>query len=734
MLHIEDLLQIDTRQGTNNQHTFSHGNCLPYTGVPFGMNHFVVQTADQRGSWYFNPHDRTFQGIRLTHQPSPWMGDFSQLLLAPTAGHVVKSDLFHHQSSYRTEEAVFSPFYLKVKQERYQITTEFSPTTYGGVLQSRYLKNSQPGLFIRSQGPSEIAVDVANKTVRGYITNASGSEDKDFKMYFTLRFDQAIDAATTGYYTDDALVPSTTYAGTDPIFDIRFPAAETLTTHLATSFLSQDQADLNLSRIENDSFDTIKQAAADKWLSYLNKIEIENRNKEQIKTFYACLYRTCLFPQKFYELDEANQPQHYNTLAKKVQPGYLYTNNGFWDTYKTVYPLYSLIAHEEYEEMLQGYLQSYREAGFLPKWLSPDERGMMPGTLIDAVIADAAVKGLATDLMPEFLEGMLAGATTKSASGNYGRRGTLDYLKYGYVPLDYHESVNHTLDYAYSDFCISQVARVLGKGDIQATYQKQSRNFLNIFDENTGFMRAKDKEGNFRHDFKHDRWGLDYAEGSTWQNGFATYHDFAALIAAYGGERAFFDKLTTLCNTPPTYGVEGYGFEIHEMSEMAAVDFGQVALSNQPSFHLPYLFNYVGKPASTQVVVKQLMTELFNAGWDGFPGDEDNGSMSGWYIFSSLGFYPVCPGSGEYVLGIPLFDKATVHLANGKTLVVEAAGNQAHTNFVSEVALNETPHTALAIQHESLMAGGNLKFTMALAPVDREYSNAEKPFSLTTNH
>ncbi|WP_332248488.1 glycoside hydrolase domain-containing protein [Brochothrix campestris] len=477
MLQTTDLLQIDTRQGTDNQATYSNGNCLPYTGVPFGMNHFVVQTADTRGSWFFNPNDRTFQGIRLSHQPSPWMGDFSQLLLSPVAGSHCQPELGMAQSSYRTDEAVFAPHYIKLKQERYRIVTELTPTTYGAVMRNQY-HTAHPKLVLRTPGEGIIKIDVATHSVSGYVINAAGCEDKQMKMFFAMHFSEAFAIEHCGYFDGAEFISSQQVQRSDAVFVIAFQDTTMITTHLATSFLSPEQAQLNLSRILSDDFDETKMKSATKWLNYLNKIEIESKDKQQVATFYGCMYRTCLFPQKMYELNANEEPEHYNTLTKSVETGYLYTNNGFWDTYKTVYPLFSLIAQTEYAEMLSAYLQSYREAGYLPKWLSPDERGMMPGTLIDAVVADAAVKQIGLELMPAFLEAMIHGATTRSDKQNYGRRGTLDYLKLGYVPAHYGESINHTLDYAYSDFCIAQVANILGDDKLAQTYQRQANNFF----------------------------------------------------------------------------------------------------------------------------------------------------------------------------------------------------------------------------------------------------------------
>ncbi|OOC63973.1 GH92 family glycosyl hydrolase [Paenibacillus ihbetae] len=724
---------IDTRQGSNSRYPYSNGNTLPYTGVPFGMNHFVVQTHNE-GSWFFNPHDRIFQGIRLTHQPSPWMGDFTHFLMTPIADDKIKGSVFTCQSSYRPEEAVFKPHYLRVKQQRYNIMTELVPTCYGAAMRVRYNSKQQAGLVLNVSNKSEFRLDAAERRLTGYVSNFADCHDKDFRMYVAMSFSKDVDLSASGYYdAEGAFIPEVSLGGIDQHAVIRFKDCEreVLEVKLATSFISIEQAELNLQREVTGTLDELKDRAAEAWNHYLGKIQVTHSNEEYLRTFYTCLYRMFLFPQKFYELDADLQPVHYDTTAKAVKKGILYTNNGFWDTYKTVYPLYSIIAPKEYEEMLEGFLNSYREAGFLPKWLSPDERGLMPGTLIDAVIADAAAKGIGMHLMPELLQAMLKAATTQSGQNCYGRQGTLDYLQYGYVPSSYHESVNHTLDYAYSDYCISRVADVLGEESTAKQYRQSALNYRNIFDPVTGFMRAKDKNGQFRQEFDDTAWGRDYAEGSAWQNSFAVFQDFEGLIQAYGSKERFFDKITELCNKAPDFDVLGYGFEIHEMSEMAAIDYGQLAISNQPSFHIPYLFNYVGQPASSQVVLKQLMRNLFNSGYDGFPGDEDNGSMSGWYVFSSMGFYPVCPGSNEYVLGIPLFDSVTIELPNGKLMRINTDNNNPQSNFVSKVALGGEEYTKLFITHEDILAGKTLDFRLGLAPSYRSYTPEELPFSLS---
>lgn len=707
---------IDTRHGTDNQYSFSHGNCLPYTGVPFGMNYFAPQTTDQKGSWWFHPNDRTFQGFRITHQPSPWMGDFSQMVLLPISGKLSENTLFHAQTSYRPEKSTFNPAILEITSCRYQLTSQLIPSMYGGLLSLTNIKEDG-GLALSLPGRYQLE-QIDEKTVQGHIINFSGSEDENFSFYFVLRFN---DPLTT---IEGAL------SGEDGFTVLRFGSVVTQEIRLGTSFISKEQALLNLTREEAWQKEDYLANAQNQWENYLNRIEITHHDQKQIKTFYHNLYRTFLFPQTFYEYDENKQKIHYDTFNKRVAAGPLYTNNGFWDTYKTVYPLYSLIAQEKYAEMLEAFLISYQETGFLPKWLSPDERGLMPGTLIDAVIADAGIKGIRSDLMPELLKAMKKAATVQSEKKNYGRQGTKDYLTYGYVPSDYHESVNHTLDYCYSDFCITQVAKLCGD-EQAADYEKRAGNYRNIFDKETGFMRAKDKEGNFRADFNSHRWGKDYAEGSAWQSSFAVYHDFAGLIDSYNSRQEFTDKLIALCNQAPSYTTEGYGFEIHEMSEMAALEFGQLAISNQPSFHYPYLFSYIGKPEMAQPLIKQLLTQCFDSSYQGYPGDEDNGSMAGWYIFNALGFYPVTPGTGEYVIGMPLFDQATIHLSSGETLTITAGPNYTQQQFVHQINRNQTEHSELFFTHKDLMSGGNIDYHLGIVPNPRSYTKEQLPFSLS---
>ncbi|MGY3724667.1 alpha-1,2-mannosidase, putative [Granulicatella balaenopterae] len=713
---------IDTRFGTNNSYTFSHGNCLPYTGVPFGMNYFAPQTTNSNGSWWFHPDDRTFQGIRLTHQPSPWIGDFSQLLFTPISGEIRYADLFHNQSSYRPEDAIFSPHYLKINSLRYGIESKFTPTEYGGHFKFDF-SNGYGGLLLTNPGKASWSYDAESGLVTGYVETYSDCQDKEMKMYLALK----ADVSELNVLQKDELICDPNF--TDQFYYVGFPNdIKEVNLQIASSFISPEQARLNLSRIQDTSFDDKKEAAKKLWEHYLKRIEIEDNRKDEIQKFYTIFYRVFLFPQKFYELDEDLEPIHYNTSSKNIEKGKYYTNNGFWDTYKTVYPLFSLIAPEVYVATIEGWLNHYKETGFLPKWLSPDERGMMPGTMIDAVLADAITKGIALDKADEILDAMIDSAKKEDPSGRYGRTATNEYQQLGYVPNHYSESVNQTQDYAYSDFCISRVAEVIGQKDIAKTFSERSLSYRNLIHPDHKLLVSKSTNNLWKEEFSPYHWGGDYTEGCAYQNSFAMYHDFLGFINQIGGPQEMHQLLNTLCNNGTTFDVNHYQFEIHEMSELAALDFGQIAISNQPSFHLPYLYHYIKQPNTARLLLKELQQHAFN---NGYPGDEDNGSMSAWYVFNTLGFYPVTPGSGEYLIGIPYFDEVTLHLANGKSLRITAKNNSSHYYFVNRIERDDIAHDSLVFTHSDLIKGGTINFELCLVPPILTISDEDLPFSLT---
>ena len=462
----------------------------------------------------------------------------------------------------------------------------------------------------------------------------------------------------------------------------------------ATSFLSVEQAKLNYKReIEGRTLEEVRAAATSEWEDYLSRIEIEDDDEEKKAIFYTCMYRSFLFPRRFYELNEKGAPRHFNMHTGKIVDGIMYADNGFWDTYRTLFPYLSLIDTQLYREMAEGFYNYYCDSGWLPKWLSPANVCCMPGMLIEAVMADAIVKEIITgDLAENVFKALLHNGESGSDESGYGRTGTLAYRKYGYVPYDVaKESVNETLDCCYGDYCIAMAAQKLGHTREAERYFAYAQNYKNIFDATCGFMRGKNKKGEFRPSFDSYDWGTDYTEGSAWQSSFAVYHDIAGLDNLYGGKLT--QKIDELMTGRAYYNVGGYGKEIHEMSEMA--DEGSLcAVSNQPSFHIPYIYSELGDVKKTAKYVEKF-SRLFHNTFEGFPGDEDNGSMSSWYMLACLGFYQMSPSRADFTMSVPLVKRATVKLANGNVLVIE------REKFRPERMKNK-------ISYEELMNGGDL--------------------------
>ena len=685
---------IDTRFGTASKHAFSRGNTLPYTGVPFGMNYFVPQTSDQEGSWFFDPHLPIFQGIRLTHQPSPWIGDYSWLLLTPVTGDIIGDTLYHRQSSYNLERAIFNPHFLKIFSERYQIETQLSPTCYGASIQLRQTQGKNLSLYVHATDDLTLE-QVDHRTIDIRQSGLTETNKSPLAMFTALTFSVEI--------------LSIKQEGQDWRIDL---AGVETQVQLATSFISKEQARFNLPK---QDFEETKADAKESWEDLLGRFDVVETGPVDRTFFDHCLYRLFLFPQTFYEVNEQGESIHMDLASGTIKPGLLFTNNGFWDTFRTSFPLFALIIPEHYRQFLEGFLNSYRDTGYLPKWLAPDERGMMPGTLIDGLLADSACKDMAPEFEEEFLKAMIETATKEDPKAINGRHGLSQYQELGYLSTDYHESVSHTLDYAYSDFCISTCAEKLGQEELAQTYAQYSKNYQNLFDPETGYMRARDVDGNFRPDFSPYSWGRDYAECSAIQASLGVLHDISGLSQLMGGKEAFSNYLLKACQSLPLFETTGYGYEIHEMSEMATAPFGQLAISNQPSFHIPYLFRYSNYPQYTSLLIKTLRQKAFRAGWDAYPGDEDNGSLSAWYVWSALGLYPTCPGKASYDLGIPLFDHLRVNLAEkDQWLDVRTQQNHEHFHFVQDCHLDGKE--VQSIGHQDLLNAQNLNFTLSWLP------------------
>lgn len=631
---------VNIKQGTKSVPRFSQGNTLPLVQRPFGMAAFAPQT-ERNGSWFFHPDSHSLEGIRLTHQPSPWIDDYGTVLMTPQ-NDVVASSAGGAWGGYRPKEAVMTPSYMKLRFLRSMCDFELTPTERGAVCRLSFDFDRPSYLsLLPLKGKYSYKVVPEKNEIIGTTDGHSQDIAENFKMYFVLRFaDGDVDFEKTRISEND----------TDRTFIHIALTKKNIEFSLGTSYISEELAENTIER-ECASFDTVKTENDSIWEEHLSRIEAEFDDENVKKTFYTCFWRTFLFPHKCYEYDKDGQIVHYTPIDGSIHKGVRYTDNGFWDTYRTVYPLFTMTAREEFAEMLEGFVNDYRECGWLPRWISLGEVGCMPSTLIDAVIATAVVNNIGDrKLWEDALEGMLNHANHNAPMPRFGRNGAELYCKYGYVPRDeFRESVNLTLDAAYGDWCISVVAKALGRDDIVSEYEKRAKNYANLFDKESGFMRGRDKDGNMADNFDPIRWGGEYTEASAWQTTFAVPHDFEGLASLMGGRDKLSEKLDEFFATKPDYRVHGYGGEIHEMTEMAAVDYGQCAISNQPSFHIPYIYAYIGETEKARYWVHKMALEAFSYEDDGFPGDEDNGTTAAWYVFACLGMYPLCPGKREFV-------------------------------------------------------------------------------------
>ncbi|MGG1555598.1 GH92 family glycosyl hydrolase [Paenibacillus ferrarius] len=727
---------VNPLQGTASTFHFSNGNTLPLVARPFGMAAWSPQTDEGGKGWYFHPSHRHLEGIRLTHQPSPWIGDYGHLTMMPQTGPLALTAA-KRSSSFRSEEMVIKPDYFRVRLQRYSTLLELSPTERCASLRMTFEAQDEARVIVAPfAGESSMTIDPERRRLTGYTRANSGGVPENYAMYFVMELDCELDAQASGTFDEEGKASTRLYRVGDRIgafIGLHLPQSGEVHLRIGTSFISIEQAITNLSQeIGSKSFDVVRAEAAQAWEETLHRIQVEDEDEDQLSTLYTCLYRVCLFPRMWHEFTEKGEKMHFSPYNGQILKGPMYCDNGFWDTFRTSYPLFSLLFPSRLSEIVASYVNAYKEGGWMPKWSSPGERSAMPGTLIDAVFADAYVKGIRGFDAQAAYEGLMKHAFQAAEDPHFGRKGVRAYQQYGYLPADqFHESVSNTLDYVYGDFCIAQLAKHLGTNEAYSSLMDRAGNYAKLVDPSAGFMRGRKAEGEWVENFDPIEWGGAYCEGSAWQCSWAVQHDILGLAELMGGNAAFVARMNELMTTKPLFKVGGYGFEIHEMSEMASIDFGQFAISNQPSFHIPYLFAAVGEPAHTQYWVRKAAEELFSSAPDGLPGDEDNGSLCAWYIFACMGMYPLCPGVPEYVMGSPMFRRMSLHLENGKQLVIEADQNSSDKPYVESVQVNHELHESLFFSHDQLMEGALIQFGMSDTPKEIRVENKHLPYSMS---
>jgi predicted alpha-1,2-mannosidase len=687
-------------QGTDSTSLFSRGNTLPIVAVPFAMAHWALQSSD-KNSWFFQLQDERLQGIRCTHQLSPWLGDYGYATFLPFNGDP-SPEAASRASSYRPAELEIAPHALQVRLMRYRCSIELAPSERCAVMRFTFEESGPAGVFIDLPGKdAEAYFDAPRRMVTALTRYNHGGVPKGFATYYAVH----CDGQTTGFDVQEL--------DGRRIAVLRFDAqaGKPITLHVGTSFIAFDQAVRNLkSEVLDKSFDQVKIEAAATWEAALGRVHIHGESEAQRRVFYSCLYRCLLFPRIWHERDAGGNIVHMSPYSSKVEPGPMYADHGYWDVYRAWYPMMALIYPERLTEILQAWVNAYREGGWFPQFPCPGYRNCMTGSPTDFVFGDAVAKGITGFDVQAAFEGLKKHATQPVAPKlGYGRPAVAEYLKLGYIPMGaVAGAAAETLDSAYGDYCIAQVARAAGKPDEAAAFEQRSHNWRNIFDPATRFLRGKMADGSWQAPFDPHNWGGAYVEGSAWQYRFAVPWDLQGLIDAMGGKAAFAAALEDMLTQAPVFHVGTYGAEIHEMSEMAAVDFGQYAHSNQPVHAFLYMFAMAGRRDRTQYWSHRVLNELYTP--DNFPGDEDTGSMSAWYVLSSLGIYSLCPGKPDWVLGAPLFEEAEIRYPDGHAIRIEAQSSKPGA-FLNHVTLNGAEVRGPSVPHAAFLKDARLVFS-----------------------
>ena len=730
----KDLVQyVNTLQGTNSTYEMSWGNTKPTTAVPYPVNSWSQQTGKNGDGWIYQYSATTIRGFQPTHQCSPWVGDYGVFSLMPVPELVV--DESKRATPFSHDKEIAKPHYYKVTLEN-GITTEFSPTT-----RSAHFRFSFPAkgdAFLVLDGytkTSQVQIDVANHRITGYVHNGAFSP-KTHKNYFIIQFDKPFVSYGTWENRKNTIQKNNLRREGEGIGAyVQFAKGSKVQAKVSTSYISPEQAEVTMTRElgKHSSVEVTKQAAADVWNQLLNRVLVEGGTEEDMKTFYSCMFRANLFSHKFYEEKEDGSPYYYSPYDEKIHDGYMFTDNGFWDTFRSQFPLTNILHPTMQGQYMQALLDAQEQCGWLPSWSFPSETGGMVGNHSISLLTDAWVKGIRTFDPEKALKAYAHEAMNKGPwGGANGRVRWKDYYQLGYIP--YPESMGstaQTLEYCYDDFCAYQLAKMTGNKFYEEVFARQIYNYKNVYDPSVGFMRGRKLDGSWA-DFDAFEWGGPYCEGNAWHYNWSVFHDVQGLIDLTGGDERFVAKIDSVFALPGIVKYGTYGTKIHEMLEMELAKMGQYAQGNQPIQHMIYLYSYAGQPWKTQYWIRQVMDRLYNSSDNGYPGDEDQGGMTSWYVLCELGYYRVCPGTDEYVLGSPKFRKTTITVEDGKKFVIEAKGNSKDNVYIQNATLNGKRHTRNYIHYSDIVNGGVLELQMGYQPEKtRGPAKEDRPFSLS---
>lgn len=731
---------VNPLMGTDSAFDLSNGNTYPAIATPWAMNFWTPMTSKMGDGWTYKYRENKIRGIKQTHQPSPWVNDYAAFSLMAVTGDL-KFNEDERESWFSHKAETVTPYHYSVYLADYDVVAEVAPTERAASFKFTFpeSENSYIVLDAFNKG-SMVKIIPEERKIIGYCRNNNGGVPDNFHNYFVAQFDTDFELNHTWNDGWQLIENSTSSEGdhVGAIIGFKTKKGQVVNVKVASSFISLDQAQLNLSReIGTDTFENTKTKAKQAWETELGRIKIEDDNIDNIRTFYSSLYRVLLFPRKFYEFDANNNVVHYSPYNGKVLPGYMFTDNGFWDTFRAVFPFFNMMYPELNGKIMQGLANTYKESGWLPEWASPGHRDVMIGSNSAPIIADAFLKGVKVPDAELLFDAMLKNATVADGRpvNSVGRAGLEYYNKLGYVPydVDVNENAARTLEYAYADFTIAKMAEKMGKTKLAKKYYKQAMNYKHLFDPSTNWMRGKNKDGSFQSPFNPLKWGDAFTEGNSLHYTWSVFHDIQGLIDLMGGKTQFVAKLDEVFEMPPKFDHSYYGFTIHEIREMQIVNMGNYAHGNQPIQHMIYLYNYANQPYKAQEKVRNVMAKLYAATPDGYCGDEDNGQTSAWYVFSALGFYPVTPGGvDEYVIGSPLFKKATLQLENGNIFEISSKNNSEKNVYIQSTTLNGKPYNNTFLNFDDLQKGGTLEFNMGSKPnINWGASDENVPYSLS---
>lgn len=712
--------------GSQSSFELSTGNTYPATARPWGMNFWTPQTGKMGDGWQYTYDTHKIRGFKQTHQPSPWINDYGQFSIMPVTGKL-KFDEDGRASWFSHKSEISKPHYYSVYLADYDVFVELTPTERAAMLRFTFPDNESSYVVVDAfdQGASVRIIPSENRIV-GVSTRNSGGVPDNFANYFVIDFDKPFEYVSTfGKLSEadtlalrDSVLFSGFHAGA--VVGFKTKRGEKVHARVASSFISPEQAVRNLNELGSESFDSLVMQGRDSWNNLLGRVDVEDNDIDRLRTFYSCLYRSMLFPRKFYEIGADGKPLHYSPYNGKTLPGYMYTDTGVWDTFRSLFPLVNLLYPSVGLEMQEGFLNAYRESGFFPEWCSPGHRDCMVGNNSASVLADAWLSGIKVSDPQTLWEGVVHGAnaahhTVKST----GRMGYEYYNKLGYVPYNVgiNESAARTLEYAYDDWCIYQLGKALGKTENELKpYAERAMNYRNLFDAESSLMRGRNADGSFASPFSPLKWGDAFTEGNAWHYTWSVFHDPKGLMKLMGGRERFVSMLDSVFSVPPLFDDSYYGFPIHEIREMTVMNMGNYAHGNQPIQHMIYLYDWAGEPWKTQYWVREVMDRMYTPTPDGYCGDEDNGQTSAWYVFSALGFYPVAPGSGQYAIGSPLFKKVKVSLENGRVITLDAGDNSVSSPYIGSIMVNGKPHDANYFTYPMLLSGPYIRFQMQDIP------------------